>query len=102
VFPTAAGVDESPPGASALRVYPNPFNRGARIVAPGWGLLAVYDIQGRLVRSWGSPWWSPDIEGPMRLDWDGKDSRGNLLPSGIYFLQYGLSAQNRARVVLLR
>ena len=102
VFPTAAGVDESPPGASALRVYPNPFNKGARIVAPGWGGLAVYDIQGRMVRSWGSPWWSPDIDGPMRLDWDGKDSRGNLLPSGIYFLQYGLSAQNRARVVLLR
>ena len=101
VFPTASGVGGSPPGPASLRVYPNPFTKGARIVAPGWGYLAAYDIQGRMVRSWGSPSVSPAVVGPMRLDWDGKDARGDPLPSGIYFVQYGLSPQ-RARVVLLR
>ena len=102
VFPTAAGVDASPPTPAALRVYPNPFNAGARIVAPGYGYLAVYDVRGRMVRSWGSPYVSPAVVGPMRLDWNGTDAVGHRLPSGIYFVQYGLSPQNRARVVLLR
>lgn len=102
VFPTASGVDVSPPGSAALRVYPNPFTKGARIVAPGYGYLSVYDVRGRMVRSWGSLGVSPAVLGPMRLDWDGTDAAGHRLPSGIYFVQYGLSPQNRARVALLR
>ena len=102
VFPTASGVDGTPPGQAALRVYPNPFNTGARIVAPGYGYLSVYDIRGRMVRSWGSPFVSPAVVGPMQLDWNGTDAAGHRLPSGIYFVQYGLSPQDRARVVLLR
>jgi len=102
VFPNAAGVDGSPPGAASLRVYPNPFNSGARIVAPGYGYLSIYDVRGRMVRSWGSPSVSPAVVGPMRLDWNGTDATGHRLPSGIYFVQYGLSPENRARVVLLR
>jgi len=102
VFPTAAGADGGAPAAAPLRVYPNPFNRGARIVAPGYGYLAVYDIRGRMVRSWGSIGIAPAIVGPMRLDWDGTDGAGRRLASGIYFVQYGLDPRNRARVVLLR
>ena len=101
VFPTAAGVGEGAVGSVALRVYPNPFNKGARIVAPGYGYIAIYDIGGRLVRSWGSLGVSPAAVGPMRLDWDGKDRAGRELASGIYFVQYGLGS-HRARVVLLR
>ena len=102
VFPTAAGVGDILPAAVSLRVYPNPFNRGARIVAPGYGYLAVYDIRGRVVRSWGSLGVAPAVAGPMRLTWDGTDAEGRRLASGIYFVQYGLSPKNRARVVLVR
>ncbi|HEY3156687.1 MAG TPA: hypothetical protein VGK76_08705, partial [Candidatus Eisenbacteria bacterium] len=76
VFPTASGVDVSPPASAGLRVYPNPFTKGARIVAPGYGYLSVYDVRGRMVRSWGSLGVSPAVLGPMRLDWDGTDAAG--------------------------
>ncbi len=102
VFPTAAGVDGGGVVTVPLRVYPNPFNRGARIVAPGYGYVAVYDIRGRMVRSWGSLGVAPAVVGTMRVDWDGTDSEGSRLASGIYFVQYGLNPGNRARVVLLR
>jgi hypothetical protein len=102
VFPTAAGVDGGTPAPVSLRVYPNPFNLGARIVAPGYGYLAVYDVRGRLVRSWGSQYVIPRVMGPMSLDWNGTDASEHRLPSGIYFVQYGLDSRNRARVVLLR
>jgi hypothetical protein len=100
VFPNAAGVDGGAPAAVPLRVYPNPFNRGAQIVvAPGYGYLAVYDVRGRLVRSWGSP---NARGGPLAFYWDGRDAAGRRLGSGIYFVQAGLDSRNRARVVLLR
>ena len=102
VYPTATGVDGGTPSAVPLRVYPNPFHAGARIVAPGYGYLAVYDVRGRMVRSWGSLGVAPATVGPMRLDWDGTDAEGHRLASGIYFVQYGLSPKNRARLVLLR
>jgi len=102
VFPTATGVDEGAGLPPALRVHPNPFHAFARIVAPGYGFLGVYDVRGRLVRRWGSRYVVPRVMGPMTVDWDGTDTRGNRLPSGIYFVQYGQDAGNRARVVLLR
>jgi hypothetical protein len=102
VHPTATGVGEGASRPVSLRVYPNPFNRGAKIVAPGYGYLAVYDVQGRQVRSWGSLGVMPRVMGPMSLQWDGTDALGRHLPSGIYFVQYGLTPEHRARVVLLR
>jgi len=100
VFPTAAGVgDVLPPGVS-LKVYPNPFNQGARIVTPWYGYLTVYDIHGRMVRSWGSPF--NRVTSAVTTIWDGTDDEGRRLASGIYFVQYGLSPASRARVVLLR
>jgi len=46
--------------------------------------ICVYDIAGRLVRTF--------INGPVKpgyywIRWDGKDSRGRDLASGIYFLR---------------
>jgi hypothetical protein len=100
VFPTAAGVgDVLPPGVS-LRVYPNPFNHSARILTPLYGYITIYDIRGRLVRSWGSPL----LRGGNAVTtlWDGTDDHGRRLASGIYFVHFGLNSKDRARVVLLR
>jgi len=102
VFPTAAGVDGSTGPSLSLRVHPNPFTSSTRIVAPGYAFVGVYDVRGRLVRSWGSRFVIPRVLGPQTLDWNGTDSRGTRLPSGIYFVQYGTNAAHRARVVLLR
>ena len=102
VFPNATGVEGGPSGSAALRAYPNPFYRGARIVAPGSELVAIFDVRGRMVRSWERAHGTPSGAGPRSLQWDGTDAQGAPLPSGAYFVRYGGSSQTRARIVLLR
>lgn len=66
-------------------VYPNPFNASAeiefRVSAPGMVWLAVFNAAGQRVRSL--------VEerlpaGGHRIRWDGKDSFGRSVPSGMY------------------
>ena len=102
VFPTAAGVFGSTPAPAPFRVYPNPFATGTKIEAPGYGFVAVYDIRGRLVRSWGSRGVTPAALGAVSIAWDGTDREGRRLASGIYFVQYGDPQEKRIPVVLLR
>jgi hypothetical protein len=65
--------------------YPNPFNPETSIrfdlPQPGLVQISVVDISGRLVRVLVS---ESRIAGSYSVKWDGKDSFGNLVPSGIY------------------
>jgi C1A family cysteine protease len=85
------GAEDGPEVASAVRldpVRPNPFNPRARIsfALPEAGPvnLAVYDVTGRLVAVLAQ---GPHDAGPHALVWHGKDSRGNDVGSGVYFLR---------------
>ena len=62
--------------------------------------LALYDMQGRLVRELRR---GPATQGRHVVEWDGTDSRGERVAAGIYLarLQVGSAAQIR-RVVVLR
>jgi hypothetical protein len=96
-----AGVPATDAQAS-LRVLPNP-TRGALRVALAGSLsdgpktVAFYDVAGRLLR---------EITlgvGAATVDWDGKDSRGNDLASGIYFVvARTATASETAKVVRIR
>jgi hypothetical protein len=92
------GVDEdaTAPAAPVLRVYPNPFAGSATIVMRGFDRVAVFDVTGRLVRTWK---YAHASGGLRRLDWDGSDGRGSRLPGGIYFVKAGRLV---TRVVVLR
>ena len=79
----------------AVRVGSVPFalvwtrDLGAR-PAPDWAPLTIHDIQGRLVRvltcvAGGA---CPQVAGPYHGEWNGTDSHGHDVPSGIYFLRY--------------
>jgi len=48
--------------------------------------LKIYDVSGRLVKSL----LRPQCQNPItyRLEWDGRDDKGNLLPAGVYFLRF--------------
>jgi hypothetical protein len=92
--------------ALAVRCAPNPASAG-RASTIEWGMphageaaLALYDVAGRRVRSWSSR----DVAaGPQRIDWDGTDDAGHVLPAGNYLLR--LSALGRVattRLVRLR
>ena len=62
--------------------YPNPFNANTVISIDGEvhsGKLAIYDIAGRMVRSF------PLSEETRSITWDGTDASGETVASGTYF-----------------
>jgi hypothetical protein len=73
--------------------FPNPFNPATRIafglVAPGHVSLRIYDASGRLVRALVN---EERQAGRFEATWDGRDSNGRMVASGIYF--YRLNAGN--------
>lgn len=96
---------ESPPPEPVLHPSrPNPFRSVALIPfdiqEAAHVTLAVYDLRGHLVRI------LRNQKLPARshtVEWDGRDNKGNLMPSGVYF--YKLVAgkfQDVRKVTLLR
>jgi hypothetical protein len=91
-------------GARALSVSPNPA-RGACVIelrAPdvASGILAVHDVQGRIVRRL-----LPSAAGPgvFRAAWDGRDRDGARVVPGTYFVRW-IQGTDRAaaRVTMMR
>ncbi len=61
--------------------------------------LEVYSVDGRLLRRLSSD--SPVAA--ARIEWDGMDSRGSIVPSGVYFVRLETRSQTATRrIVLLR
>jgi hypothetical protein len=101
----ATGVDVDVPSASILYGnHPNPFTPGTSIA---FGLpdarhvrVTIFDVRGRLVRTLADGVFEA---GPHDVPWDGTNSAGEPLGSGVYF--YRLEAGDRThegRMVLLK
>jgi hypothetical protein len=105
VSSTVTSVGTLPPAHPVLRVFPNPIRGTTQIEAPDWAPLTIHDIQGRLVRvltcvAGGA---CPEVAGPFKGEWNGTDSRGRDVPSGIYFLRYvGRSGSVVKRIAITR
>lgn len=69
--------------------FPNPFNPTTSIrfdvPRPSEIDIGVYDITGRLVRQLEKGRFAP---GAYTRIWDGRDNRGESLPSGLYFVKF--------------
>ncbi len=83
---TAVG-ESPPPGWGLAQNVPTPFNPVTSIrfdVAPGGArvTLRVFDVEGRLVRTLVDGF---EVEGERTAVWDGSDSRGYPVASGLYF-----------------
>ena len=74
--------------------YPNPFNASTIISYDlkfwSWVTLEVFDILGRNVMQLEGGLMAP---GKHHVQWFGKDTRGNQMPSGIYF--YHIKVKDR-------
>ncbi|MCK4575965.1 T9SS type A sorting domain-containing protein, partial [candidate division WOR-3 bacterium] len=88
---TGTGVKENPKvfiPKPFLKVYPNPFTDRVDVrfsigLKKGNDELKIYDVSGRLVRSFSVPTDYSVLHNTIM--WDGKDSKGKMVPSGIYF-----------------
>jgi hypothetical protein len=89
-----------PRGLTLLNNYPNPFNGSTtiRFGSPmeGRATLQIYDILGRIVKSYETN------NGAKEITWDGADSNGEPVTSGLYF--YGIKEwpSTVRKMVLLR
>lgn len=106
---TSTGVQENPvlPTVSDLEQnYPNPFNPATRInfslAQAGMVRLTVYDMLGREVKRLAD---GELAAGSHSAVWDGTNSRGDKMPSGIYFyrlqVQTGTESFTKMRRMLL-
>lgn len=86
--------------------YPNPFNPSTTLpftIPGGTGAktlvhMAVYDIRGTLVKTLADDVYSG---GRHTVRWDGRNNRGELVASGIYFARLSLGEINQTRKLIL-
>jgi hypothetical protein len=98
---------ESPGGRSASldQNYPNPFNPATTIAytlpVAGRVDLRIFDVSGRLIRVLRDN--TPETSGRHEVLWDGRDTSGREVSSGVYFyrLTAGASTETK-RTILLR
>jgi hypothetical protein len=85
------------PEYSDIQIYPNPFNAACRISLNNSSakIIEIFDLSGRLIKT---------IEiatGSKQAIWDGMDSKGSPLPTGIYFIK--VETEHRAsKAILIR
>jgi hypothetical protein len=84
---------QSPEDVILYQNYPNPFNAGTTFsfyLKQGAEIkLAVFDLQGRLIFNRNQVFAGP---GAHRIDWDGSDSDGRPVASGLLFYELRTSA----------
>jgi hypothetical protein len=99
--------DAPPVAAGALRLFPNapdPFNPSTTLRVTGragvTARLDIFDVAGRRVREL---WQGQVGEAAHDVLWDGRDDRGNAMPSGVYVarLQAGTEVRTE-RLTLVR
>lgn len=77
---------ETPVRSKLLGSFPNPFNPSTTILYSltefAQASLVIYDLKGRVIRSLVSEFQYP---GNYGQSWDGTDSDGESVPSGVYF-----------------
>lgn len=93
-----------PQSQSLTRNYPNPFNAGTRIevtvTTPGPLHLAIYNVMGRKVRTFQTPYASAGV---WAVTWNGKDARGVTQSSGVYWYRVETGAtRSQGKMVMLK
>jgi hypothetical protein len=106
---TISGVETVPgvpsgSGVAIRKVFPNPFNPSTKIEfsVPKAAPVAVriFDVQGKRVSTLVDQAMSPGV---YRVAWNGKNDRGQDLPSGLYFAQIRSGASRQAvRLTMLK
>ncbi len=77
---------DTPSLVQGVKAYPNPFNPTTTFSysqrSPGWTRLEIYNLAGQRVRTLVD---GKQAAGNHTITWDGRDSVGRVMPSGVYF-----------------
>jgi len=83
--------------------YPNPFNPNTTIryqlKDPGKVKIEIYSLKGHRVRSFSR---QHDAAGRYQIVWDGRDSSGNALPSGVYLYKMSSGSYSAIKKLVLQ
>lgn len=95
-------VADSPRLISGLRSWPNPFNPKTEIsfnlAEPARIGVEILDVRGRLIHQLSEGYLD---SGEGRINWDGKDSNGNPLPTGVYICRLIAAGEIQSRKLTL-
>ena len=102
-----AGTEGLRPTVRLMKSRPNPFRPGGGEVAIRFALprsqhaeVKIFDISGRLVRNLADRGFTA---GSHNVSWDGRDSQGNEVSSGVYFYRLKTDTfQESMRITVLR
>jgi hypothetical protein len=101
-YPSPTAVPEGAPTLRLDAPHPNPFNPSTEIryVLPSATRvqIAVYDASGRVVRVLAD---EDQVKGEHSVHWDGRDTRGGIASSGVYFLRLVAGAETRTQKMVL-
>jgi len=93
---------EQVPLISLSQNYPNPFKENTcisyKLRDAGAVELDIFNIKGQLVKQLQMP---QKAAGNHEIDWDGRDSRGNLCAGGIYFYKVKSGRYSAGRKMIL-
>ncbi|HQF67736.1 MAG TPA: Omp28-related outer membrane protein [Candidatus Cloacimonadota bacterium] len=89
---------------NSLNVYPNPFRSSTSFALRGKANrqvnISIYNVKGQLVRSMAG---TTDQNGEASLNWDGTNSSGNKVDSGVYYYQLNSpDFKHQGRIVLMK
>jgi len=99
---TEAETPKTPAATYLTQNVPNPFNPSTTIqfglAAQGRMTISIYDVSGRLVRTLVD---GPRSAGLYKETWDGRDSNGHAVASGVYFyrLRAGTFSETKKMVL---
>lgn len=94
-------VPDLPTQSIMSNAYPNPFrasdqtNIDVSIKAGETGTVTIYNIVGQAVKTFNVS------EGNHNLQWNGRDNRGNVCASGIYFYKLSTPSMNQTKKMVI-
>jgi hypothetical protein len=99
---TSPGAPGEEPAAGSVMVFPNPYPPNGPIrlrpgPTAGEGEVAIYDVQGRRVRSL----YLGPLPAALNLAWDGRGDGGTDVAAGLYYLMVGAGSHQETRGLLL-
>jgi hypothetical protein len=104
---TVTGIDDSPAVfVTSLHNSPNPFNPSTEFrffqENPGRAIVHIYDMRGKSIQTIDAGRLN---NGPQAIHWDGTDTKGLQMSSGVYFYRLTINGQpagNMNKMTLLK